>query len=485
MDAHDELYLPTKGATDDCVLDAILRHDLAGFIQKCFDTVAPGRCYLHNWHINVIAWHLERCLFGDTKRLIITLPPRHLKSICASVAFPAWALGHVPSSRIIVASYSEGLAGRHALDCRAIIEAEWYRRLFPGTRLHPEKKTELEIMTTARGFRLATSVGGTLTGRGGNIIIIDDPLKPGEAMSDLKREAVNQWFDGTLYSRLDNKAEDKIIIIMQRLHTNDLVGHVTQLEDWTHVNIPAIAEMEERFEVANGVFVERQQGEALHPDREPRRILNDIRARVGNYHFSAQYQQSPVPRGGGMIKRAWLENRIVDPASVPSGARKARYWDFAATPENPANPDPSWTCGARVAYLDGVYWVVDMKRLRGTPLEVERIVASTAEDDGGAVAIWIEEEPGSGGKYTLDHFQRHILPGRAVRGDRPQGPKAVRADAFAAAAEAGNVHLVEGSWIAAFLDEAEQFPMGRHNDQVDAVAGACRVAAARAPALLW
>ncbi len=145
----------------------LLREDLASFIRKVFLTVSPARTYQPNWHIEAMAWHLEQCLKGNIKRLIITVPPRHLKSICASVALPAWALGHDPSLRIIAASYSADLARKHATDCRAVLEAPWYRRVFPKTRLHPDKNTELEVMTTARGYRYATSVGGSLMGRGG------------------------------------------------------------------------------------------------------------------------------------------------------------------------------------------------------------------------------------------------------------------------------------------------------------------------------
>src|SRR5262249_2255934 len=153
-----------------------------------FQTVSPGQPWCDNWHIHAIAWQLQRVAAGEVKRLLITIPPRHLKSISASVAFPAWILGHDPTQRVICASYSTDLASKHARDCRAVMEADWYRRVFSRARLDPDKNAELEFMTTQRGFRYATSVGGTLTGRGGNLIIIDDPMKPQDAMSDAKRQ---------------------------------------------------------------------------------------------------------------------------------------------------------------------------------------------------------------------------------------------------------------------------------------------------------
>jgi hypothetical protein len=232
------------------VLRAILRTDFASFVRKSFHTVAPHQTYLDNWHVQLIAWQLQQVAEGRIKRLLITLPPRHLKSICASVAFPAWMLGRDPSRRVVCASYSNELTAKHARDCRAIVAADWYRALYLRTRIDPAKDAELEFMTMDRGFRLGTSVGGTLTGRGGNLIIIDDPMKAADAMSEVKREAVTQWYDGTLYSRLDNKAEDAIVIIMQRLHVDDLAGHVLRQEEWVHINIPAIAEVTQTYSLS-------------------------------------------------------------------------------------------------------------------------------------------------------------------------------------------------------------------------------------------
>jgi len=167
-------------------LNAGLREDLSTFIQQTFHTITPAQSYHHNWHIEAIAWHLAQCAAGEIKRLIITLPPRSLKSICASVAFPAWILGRNPAEPIVCASYSGELAAKHARDCRAVMETSWYKSAFAHTRISGEKNAEMDFTTTRRGYRYSTSVGGTLTGRGGNFIIIDDPLKPDDTMSDVK-----------------------------------------------------------------------------------------------------------------------------------------------------------------------------------------------------------------------------------------------------------------------------------------------------------
>src|SRR4051812_26291623 len=199
---------------------ALLRRNLYAFIARTFYELNRDTEFSPNWHIEVIAAELEACWRGETKRLVINVPPRSLKSHSASVAFPAWLLGHNPSAQIICASYGQDLSNKLALDCRSLMTSEWYRNLF-RTRLSGQRQAVAEFLTGAQGSRLATSVGGVLTGRGGDIIIIDDPLKPDEALSETQRNAVNEWYQHTLYSRLNNKSTGCIIIIMQRLHEDD------------------------------------------------------------------------------------------------------------------------------------------------------------------------------------------------------------------------------------------------------------------------
>ena len=225
-----------------------------------------------------MASKLEACRHGKIKRLIINLPPRQLKSLSASIAFVAWLLGHDPTKHVICASYGQDLADKLARDCRNVMNATWYRELFQ-TRLS-ERKAVNDFTTTAQGTRMATSVGGVLTGRGADIIIIDDPLKPDEALSETKRRAVNDWYDNTLLSRLNDKTQGIIIMIMQRLHQDDLVGHVLGQEHWDIIRFPAIAEEDERYLIesvlGNSEF-RRAEGEALHPEREPLTTLARMR----------------------------------------------------------------------------------------------------------------------------------------------------------------------------------------------------------------
>ena len=216
---------------------AILRNDFYAFVERSFYELNSHAEFLSNWHLELIASELEACRLGKTKRLIVCVPPRSLKSHCASVALPAYLLGHNPSAQIICASYGQDLANKLAIDCRSLFNAQWYQSIF-STRLSAQRQAVSEFMTTEMGFRLATSVGGALTGRGGDFIILDDACKPEEALSETQRNAVNQWYDHTLYSRLNDKRTGCIIVIMQRLHEDDLVGHVLQKGEWEGAQLP-------------------------------------------------------------------------------------------------------------------------------------------------------------------------------------------------------------------------------------------------------
>src|SRR5271169_1690750 len=260
--------------------EALLRADFRPFLEKVFNTLSPGQIFIPAWHLGAIAYQLERVRRGESKRLIINMPPRSLKSVTASVAFPAFVLGHDPHRRIICVSYSGDLAKKHANDFRAVLEAPWYQTLFKRTRIG-QKDSEIEIQLTARGFRLATSVGGTLTGRGGDLIVIDDPLKPDDAYSEAKRNAANQWFKSTLLSRLDDKRTGAIVIVMQRVHMDDLTGFVTgQSNEWTVLNLPAIAEVDEDIPISATEVYHRRAGEALSPVREPLSVLEELKQQL-------------------------------------------------------------------------------------------------------------------------------------------------------------------------------------------------------------
>jgi len=299
------------------------------------------------------------------------MPPRSLKSICASVAFPAWILGKDPNKRIITTSYSDELASKLARDCRAVMDTKWYKELFPQTRLNPNKRTETEYETTQNGYRLATSVGGTLTGRGGNFIIIDDPIKPQEALSETRRKSVNQWYANTLYSRLDNKNTDVIIIVMQRVHADDLCSFVQENEDWEVLNLPAIATKDEVFKLSDGREIYRHIGEVLNPQLESQFILETIKKNLGNYNFEAQYQQNPIPEEGNILKWKWFN--YYD--ELPQGGMIVQSWDTASSDSNFAD----YTVGITALVKDNQFYIIDILRNRLLFPELKRKVKELYE----------------------------------------------------------------------------------------------------------
>src|SRR5208282_2070543 len=301
---------------------ALLRADFASFAAHCFHELNPRTRFAWSWHFEFMAAKLEAVRTGKIRRLIINVPPRHLKSHLASVAFPAWCLGHEPGMQFVCASYAQDLADKLSRDCRHIVASHWYRQLF-ATRLSAHRQAVSEFETTAQGCRLATSVGGVLTGRGADIIIIDDPLKPEEALSQAQRQAEGG-------DRPDHAPAAREPAL-GRDPGDDLVGHVLVQEDWEVARFPAIAEDDETYMIEALVesrCVSRARGEALHPEREPVEMLEQIRRTVGEYNFAGQYQQAPSPLGGGLVKAAWFRNYA--PNERPDQFdRVVQSWDTA------------------------------------------------------------------------------------------------------------------------------------------------------------
>ena len=211
MDLIKKFY--NKSLTPTQLKNEILKNDLSAFIYKSFNTINQGVKYKHNWHIDLIAEYLQEIEKGKIKRLIINMPPRSLKSVCISVAFPAWLLGKKPNSRIIVASYSEKLSLKHSTDCRLIVSSKWFQELFPEFQLNQSQNEKYKFATTQNGYRFATSVGGSLTGEGGDILIVDDPHNPQQVMSEKYRLKTLEWFSNTFVSRLNDKKNGIIIIV--------------------------------------------------------------------------------------------------------------------------------------------------------------------------------------------------------------------------------------------------------------------------------
>jgi predicted phage terminase large subunit-like protein len=446
------------------LLRAILRRDLYSFVQKAFGTLSPGQNFTPGWYIEAITYQLERVRRGEIRRLIINMPPRSLKSITSSVAFPAFILGHDPTQRIICASYSGELAHKLSNDFRALLASRWYQEIFPGTRIGRYKDSETEIELTRRGSRLATSTGGTLTGRGGNLIIIDDPLKPGDAQSETKRSAANEWFLNTVLSRLDDKRTGSIVIVQQRLHMDDLTGFVlAQSDEWTTLNLPAIAETSETIPLFGGRTHVREPNDVLAPEREPREVLDQLRIQLGSDLFSAQYQQAPVPPGGAMIKRSWIRRYTEDPPTT-RGAFVFQSWDTASK----GGPDNDWSVCTTWLYPDDCqFYLMDLWRGRVDYPALKAKVIELAQRSN-ASQVLVEETGTAVG--LLAELRRKV---HGIKGIKPEKDKQTRMSIASALFEAGQVHFPErASWLPDLEVELFSFPGSRHDDQVDSISQA-------------
>jgi predicted phage terminase large subunit-like protein len=461
------------GLTISRALDEACRQDLVSFTQLCHEILTPDKSLLMNWHIDAIAHHLEQVRLGRIKRLIINLPPRYLKSLMTSVAFPAFLVGRDPTKRVIVVSYGSDLAVKLANDCRAIINSPRYKSIFPGLQISRLKNTESEIVTSRGGFRLAASVDGSLTGRGGDVIVIDDALRPSDAFSDAKRAHVNEWFKNTLYSRRDDKQKGAIIIVMQRLKYNDLCGFASRNSPWVFLNLPAIALKDEQIPIVDGRFHDRHMDDVLHPARESRSDLDNIRSELGEDIFAAQYQQCPSQPTGHLFK---LEN-IQRYDSLPIRT-KSHYliqsWDTAIKAD--ARNDYS-VCVSLLVDDRGNYYVVEVLRVRLLYHQLKALfIAQAQKHRPNTILI---EEAGLGRMLVKD-LKAAGLPAVGVV---PEGDKLTRVSMQVEKFDNGQVFFPrEAPWLADLEDEVVVFPGGRNDDQVD---GLVQGLAYKRPTALW
>jgi len=442
------------------ILAAARRTNFSFFLKKVFETLHPGAPPLHMaWYIRAMCHALDDVHRGEKKRLVITVPPRHLKSITTSVAYVAWLLGNDPSIKIMVASYSQDLARQHSNDTRRVMESDWYQRDFPNTRISDRGNRALELETTRGGLRKAVSVGGSITGFGADLIIVDDCMKADEARSAAVRTELRAWFDGTLLSRLNDKATGRIISIQQRLHEDDLPAYLLD-KGYEHLNLPAIAEQEENVPIGRGSVHHRAVGSLLNPVREDQAVLDQLRRDLGTVEFNAQYQQSPIAPEGNMIRLEWFGNYHEAPKRHEF-LKIVQSWDTGMT-ANPAS-DPS-ACTTWGFHRQSKKWyLLDVLRERLEYPDLKRAVVRLWRQY--AADAVIMERAGSGISLWQDmratgHFRLTMIPAVASKEERFNG--------CLGEVEAGHLLLpVDAPWLTDFRNELKAFPSGRHDDQVD------------------
>ena len=439
----------------------LARQDFSTFAMRA-SPIVNGEALMPNWHIDAIAFKLDQVARGEVKRLLISIPPRCLKSYLASVCFPAWMLGQDPSQKIICASYAHSLSEKLGVDTRLLMQSHFYRAVFPRTILHPHRQSREEFATTKTGYRLATSVGGTLTGRGGNIIIIDDPLKAGDAYSEAARNSCLDWYKTTVQSRLNNPKTGAIIVVAQRLHQLDLPGHLLESGGWDTLILPMEASCDYTVDVVRGGREGLiKAGRLLHEERHSEAELIQLRKEMGDRDYEAQYNQCPLPPGGALFKRSWLV-RYEKALELSLYEGVYQSWDTAYEIGDTNDYSVCSTWGV----IKGEFHLLDVYRKRLEFPDLQRAVVELQRRyNARAVVV---EAIGSGASLCQNLRREHDVPW--LRTLKPVTSKQHRASQQSVKFEQGRIHLpAHALWLTDLENELLSFPNGKHDDQVDSV----------------
>jgi predicted phage terminase large subunit-like protein len=455
------------------------------YIRGAWDVIEPATEYLHNWHIGAMCEYLQAVTEGQITRLLINIPPRYMKSICVSVAWPTWMWLRSPESRWVFFSYDQGLATKHSLDRRRIIESQWYREQWGhiyGMTSDQNVKTEYE--NNRRGVMLASGLAGSATGKGGDVLVFDDPHNPNKIHSDTERTTDLREFGQASGTRLNNKRTGAIVVVMQRLHEEDISARCIE-EGYEHLCLPATAEETTTFLLPSGRAIEREAGSVLWPERDGPDELAASKRALGSYAYAGQYQQRPSPQEGGLLKRHWW--RFWYPATMqenpppPVLVRLAdgtmhecvqeplpdsfddmlQSWDmaFKDTKNSDYVAGGVWGSAGANSYLVDRVW--DRLDIVATLREVEALSEKWPD----AVTKLVEDKANGPAVISTLHDR---LPGLIPV--QPEGGKVSRVQGVSPFIEAGNVYLPHPRtvhWVEDFIEECSNFPNGRHDDQVD------------------
>lgn len=449
----------------------LARAELEVFLSLVFAVLNPTEVLHYGWYLEAMVKSLEDIESGANRRLQITVPPRHLKSILVNVAFPAWMMGRDPTFKVICASYSKDLAALHARDFRKVVTSSMYQAVFPRTAAAFLRPTDAGMRTRSGGFRFATSLGGTVTGVGADLIVIDDLMKAADAAYPETRANAKRFVDETLMSRLNDKRTGKVIAIQQRLHEDDISAHLTEKGSFLHLNLPAIAVQDELFPITGRRVHARRIGDLLSPEREPRETLEEIKRDMGTRAFETQYQQNPTPADGDYVK--WDKIVFYDQAPERAGLFKVVHsWDCAASPA----PGADYSVGT-IWGFDGKAWLLlDVIRER---LDYPDLLARVRAERSRWRADVIVVEKASSGIALLQDLARDWR-GKSDPVHHAPYCQRIAASAILPKAErlyTGMDRLYSGlarfprdaPWLADLRREMMSFPNARYDDQVDSV----------------
>lgn len=453
------------------------RANLSKFFKASWRVLEPQTELKWNWHHDLICEYLQAVRSGQIRRLIINIAPRTTKSLMATVCFPAWVWASNPHERFLFGSYADSLATKHSTLRRNLIASDWYQASYPEVILSSDENMKTEFSNTATGVMKATGIKGSITGLGGNYIVIDDAHNPKGAESEAERESICQNFDLAWSTRLNDKATGRIVIIMQRLHQNDLTGHLLSKDlGYEHLKIPTVSEKQTvvQFPISHKQVI-RNEGDLLHPDRDGMAEIEQAKKAMGSYGFAGQHQQNPVPREGAIIKHEWIAHRFYKELPARHDAT-LQSWDCAFKGTESSDP----VCGLVWSRVGGEYYLWPKRfygrvDLPGTIAAVKALVAAYPEVKKRVV------EDKANGPAVIDSLKREVS-GLVEFNPNRYGDKEQRLTAVSPLFEAGNVWLPDPSiapWVHDYIEELTTFPRSAHKDQVDATSQALLVLSER------
>ncbi len=448
------------------------------FVKRFWDTVIPDRP-VWNWHIRAICSELqevaERVFRGEPRvhDIIVNVPPGTSKSTICSVMFPAWVWTRMKTARTICASYSQQLAMDLSLKCRDVIKSEKWTRLFGKADLRDDQNTKTYFKNQAGGTRFCVGTNGTVTGFHGHFLIVDDPIDPNRAFSEAELKTANRWVTETLKTRMIDKAVTVTILIMQRLHQSDPSAVMLKKSKEGGIPVrlikfPAEVEGDPEKVVRPKKYAKFYEKGLLDRFRLKRKTLRQMKVDLGEYAYSGQMNQRPVPLGGGMFKVDRVNSEPATP-KLSDFVEIVRFWDKAATRDGGA-----YTAGVKMGKDKlGRFWWLGVVRGQWESGARENMITNTAKSDGYQVLVGLEQEPGSGGKESAESSAKRLAAlGYRVRIERPTGDKALRADPLSVQVNLGNAFMLAAPWNGPLLEELQFFPLSTYKDQVDASSGA-------------
>ena len=442
------------------------RRSLREFTKASWSSIEPGVDFQNNWHIDAIGEHLQAVVEGDIKRLIINVPPRHMKSISVAVVLPAWTWTIQPDKKFLYASYASSLSIRDSVKCRRLLDSRWYQTHFGDVfSLTSDQNQKQRFENNKTGARIATSVDGALTGEGGDIIVVDDPHNVRESESATVRESVLDWWDQAMQTRLNDPKTGAFIIIMQRVHEKDLTGHIlaNQYNEWDHLCLPA------RYEVGHPTptnstlgFTDprTREGDLLWEERIDKKTLDNIEKSLGSYASAGQLQQRPMPKGGGILKAEWWVGW--DKPDLPDIEYVLQSWDtaFSTKEKTSYSARTTWGVFRKNGQVNAI--VLDMWYDRVTYPELRKI-AQESYYDYEPDAVLIEKK--ASGQSLLQDLRMAGVP---VIEYMPDRDKEARAHASSALLEDGRIwYPSDKKWCKDLIDICAAFPATENDDIVD------------------